>query len=260
MRIDAILYINLDRRTDRQQNMINLLTSYNVVSIARRVPGVDGSKLTPQTISKRDVTDQGIRDAFDDNAPVYMPLTRGGVGCALSHKRCYEYIVANEIGACLIFEDDIRLSNDFVAKLSALQPPDDYEVLFLGYHAIHTRGVNKLKRRFVKPHKAYGLFGYVVTLSGAKKLVQYVFPITQQIDSEIPKHFDKINAYAVRSDLVLVYSDPSALTTQFGTDIQHRLDSKLQTTLTNAQIVLISSIIILSIVITSMEMNKQKTR
>ena len=96
---------------------------------------------------------------------------------------------------------------------------DQTDVLFLGYHHAYFKKLTN--DYYVEPTKLFGLFGYIVTNAGAKKLLK-VFPITAQIDSEIPKHFDKINAYAVTNKYRLVFSDRSSVHTKFGTDIQIR--------------------------------------
>jgi len=224
MKIDKILYINLDRCTDRNNNMINLLNEHKLLNNSIRINAVDGKQLNKKDILLNDVSINGINDAYNFEQKVYIPLTVGGIGCALSHKKCYQYIVDNKIPYCLILEDDIHVDNDLIDKLEQLNPPNDFEILFLGYHSIHIKKhdivIKNNDYEYVKPIKAYGLFGYIVSYTGAKKLLDNVFPITQQIDSEIPKHFDKINVYAIKN--TFIYSDPSSIYTKFGTDIQIR--------------------------------------
>jgi GR25 family glycosyltransferase involved in LPS biosynthesis len=221
MFVDKILYINLQRRPDRNENVQKIVNDHGLNDITVRIDAVDGRGLTKDNISKDLITKEGIDDAFNSKQRVYVPLTIGGIGCALSHKKCYEYIVNNNIQKCLILEDDIRVDDKFVEKINSLEKivPKDFDMFFLGFHGAHA--LKQVSYDYFIPTRIYGLFGYIVTYEGAKKLLN-IFPITEQIDSEIPKSFDKIKAYSLHKVNAFIYSDPSATTTTFGTDIQIR--------------------------------------
>ena len=226
MIFDKILYINLDRRPDRNKNVIDQLTKLNWMEKTERIEAIDGNIIdysdNNNEITKY-VTPNGITDALNGKT-VYTTLTKGGIGCALSHRKCYENIVINNIKKCLILEDDCYIDNNIINKLNEIENnvPPNYDILFLGYHSAHIARLDNYDIYYIKPIKIYGLFGYIVTLDGAKKLLEYVFPITLQIDSEMPQHFDKINTYALTTKNTVIYSDRSALDTKFGTDIQIR--------------------------------------
>ena len=49
-------------------------------------------------------------------------------------------------------------------------------------------------KRVLNDH--YGTFGYIVSYSGAKKLLANVYPLTQQIDSYIISHTRALEAQA----------------------------------------------------------------
>ncbi len=171
------------------------------------------------------ITIAGKNDALNDNQQVYTYLTKGAIGCALSHKKTYEKIINDNIDVALILEDDITFDDKFNERMVVLEKkiPKNYDILFLGYSqaSIDHFDENYDLTDFTKPGKIYGLFGYIVTNQGAKKLLN-VFPITFQLDSEISNHFDKINVYAVAPKNRIILSDPSSIDTKFGTDIQIR--------------------------------------
>lgn len=212
MLFDAVLYINLDRRPDRNDHVKKLLLKHNLYDISTRIDAVDGNKLDLQNISPYLVTKQGIDDAMNGKK-LYTMLTKGGIGCALSHRKCYQYIVDNKINRCLVLEDDCYLDDDFNKKLRDLENniPADFDILFLGHHVAYTDYDYKNVFYFT-PNKIYGLFGYIITYKGASKLLEHVFPITKQIDTEIPYHFNKIKTYAITKNNAVVKSDPSAQT------------------------------------------------
>lgn len=223
MLFEKILYINLDRRNDRNVHMVEMLTENNLIEITKRIAGIDGKHLNLDNIDRNLITSKGIEDA-KNSKELYFPLTKGGIGCALSHKACYEYIVKNNINRCLILEDDCILVDNFNNKLNILEKKINninkyFDILFLGYHSSDVKQDINSDEFFVSG-KTYGLFGYIISYNAAKILLDHLFPIEKQIDTEIPYHFDKLKAYSVYPKYMLVESDPSSEFTKFGTDIQ----------------------------------------
>lgn len=221
--IDKVIYINLDKRDDRRRHMESLLKEHNLNQKAMRLSGVDGRKLNINKISSDLVTNSGKYDAVH-GTKVYVPLTMGGIGCALSHRKAYEMIINNKMDRALILEDDVYFDKKFGEKLKTLMgnlPTTDFDILFIGYHSAKNVVRVKNNNYFVIPQKVYGLFGYIVTQRGAQKLMN-VFPITWQIDTEISFHFNKMKVYATSPKHKIVFSDQSSIHTKFGTDIQIR--------------------------------------
>lgn len=226
--IDKIFYINLDRRPDRNTNVQNFLQQFNLQLIAQRISAVDGSKLNLDHVPKTIISEKGIHDAKDKSKKTGIPLTPGGIGCALSHRTVWEHIITQNLKSALILEDDIRVEQDFHNKLNKIMNSVkglDYDVLFLGYHPaslkyLDTKLINNM---FVRSPRTYGLFGYVVSKKGAEKLLK-IFPIDVQIDTAISEAILKhrLNVLLVRPDLRIITSDPSEDAKQFGTDIQSR--------------------------------------
>jgi GR25 family glycosyltransferase involved in LPS biosynthesis len=224
---DKIFYINLQHRKDRNQNVTDQLIKINKYNISERLDAVYGVNLNIQTLPSNLITDKGKEDALNDNQQLYTYLTKGAVGCALSHRKAYEKIIKDNIKAALILEDDITFDDNFNEKLKVLEKNIlidyvGYDILYLGYSSPSLYNNNvKINDYFMKPVVVYGLFGYIVTNNGAKKLLD-IFPITSQIDTEISNNFNKINAYIVTPENRIIFSDPSSIDTKFGTDIQVR--------------------------------------
>ena len=221
MLFDKILYINLLRRPDRNENIVKSLEYLKLFDMCERVDAVDGKKLKKENISPSLISSEGIIDAYNKDMRVYEPLTQGGIGCALSHKRVYQKIIDDKINRCLILEDDAKFDIDFSDKLKQIEKnvPQDFDILFLGYHVSYIR--KEENDYYFVPNKTYGLFGYIVSQEGAKKLLE-IFPLTYQIDTEISNNMGKFKAYCITPDYHTIYSDRSSVTTQFGTDIQVR--------------------------------------
>ena len=61
-----------------------------------------------------------------------VTLTRGGLGCALSHIQLWEHVVhTNE--TILVLEDDVRLSPSFQDMYSLLSLPKKFDLIYLSY-------------------------------------------------------------------------------------------------------------------------------
>ena len=112
------LLINLDRSTDRLERSAGLLSSYDIAF--HRVPAVDGRELSVETLSKI---------LAPDYSAYYKVLTASEVGCYLSHKKCWQYVIDQDLDYAVILEDDFSVSQD-VLKLkeyiAAITEPWDY--------------------------------------------------------------------------------------------------------------------------------------
>jgi GR25 family glycosyltransferase involved in LPS biosynthesis len=219
-----ILYINLDRRSDRNQNVINELTKidlYNENVI--RIPGVDWKTIDFTNLSRDIITETGIVNALDKNAPVYIPMTKGGIGVALAHRNAFLKVLELEDEYVLILEDDIHIVSDFKEKLNEyLKTIPTFDILFIGFHQI-IPNYNIMTEIYTQPYNIWGLFSYIINKKAATELLK-IFPINEQIDTEISKAFPFLNVYCLNYENRLIHSEGSSTTSEFGTDIQIRED------------------------------------
>lgn len=221
MLFDKIFYINLESRPDRNEHMIKLINKLNLHSITERVNAVDGSKLQDSEIEKY-ITRYGRQRIKDKNKRYGVDLTLGAIGCALSHRSVWNNIVDNNYNNTLILEDDVDIPDDFIEKYNKITPdiPHDYDIIFLGYHPTSDKYLYRDKQhKLLKTEKVFGLYGYIVSLNGARKLLE-MFPIDVQIDSVIGDYMDKLNVYLVEPTEQLINSVQSEYNTKFGTNIQ----------------------------------------
>lgn len=220
-----IIYINLEHRIDRLENVLKQISKINKNNNAIKINAIDGKTLNINNMSQSLVTQNGINDAINNNLSVGIPLTKGAIGCALSHREAYIKIINNNINAALIVEDDITIDEGIYKKLIDEiynDIPNDYDIIYLGYHNATIKYIyEKINNVFFRANIVYGLFGYIVTNNGAKKLLD-IFPISKQIDTEISLHFDTIKGYIVSPEKRIIFSDESDKNLKFGTDIQLR--------------------------------------
>lgn len=220
-----IIYINLKHRKDRLENVLKQILKIDKKNNAIKINAIDGRTLDVNNISQLLITQNGMDDAINNNLSVGIPLTRGAIGCALSHREAYIKIINDKINVALIVEDDITIDENKYKKVIDeiyINKPDDYDIIYLGYHDATIKYIyEKINDIIYRSNIVYGLFGYIVTNKGAKKLLN-IFPISRQIDTEISIHFDKINSYIVHPEKRIIFSDESDKNIKFGTDIQIR--------------------------------------
>ena len=147
-------------------------------------------------------------------------LTKGEIGCALSHLSIYKHMIVNEIQSAIIFEDDIYLDDDFQIVMNSIdKSPKNFDIILLGYHSDIDVNTEKKTRssywhqtKITPKYKcvrlvqlAYGTYGYLISLRGAKKLATQLKTITEPIDhyTGVDTH---INLYAL--DPRVIHQNP----------------------------------------------------
>ena len=97
-----VLYINLEKDIERRNFMEQQLKELGFEY--ERIPAVDGRVLSEIEVSELYDSQTSIKYNKKD-------LTRGEIGCALSHKKCHE--IARDYEYTLILEDDVALPKNF---------------------------------------------------------------------------------------------------------------------------------------------------
>jgi GR25 family glycosyltransferase involved in LPS biosynthesis len=121
-------------------------------------------------------------------------LASGKMGCYLSFMNLYEEIArAGGDELCVVFEDDIKLDDDFKAKLhDALQLlPADAEFSFIGWWAdgqhypqLKMQPVNEKWMR-ITSGIVWGNYGQLVNATGAAKMLDVMSEVKDNADEQI---------------------------------------------------------------------------
>lgn len=199
--------INLDRNQDR---LDSFLKQYSRCDLSdkqvRRLEAVDGQvipNLDHMTTAKAyteicEVEKSGYRTK-------HYQLTRGAVGCYLSHLHLYDMIADGKSPYGLIFEDDVDINPDIFKLLNKQLDtiPNDWDVLLLGCHCIvcdttPSAGYYDTERFFL-------LHCYMLKKEGARKLAHHLGGkrIAKQLDSEISDMISdgKLKVYCLKDSL-----------------------------------------------------------
>lgn len=107
MTFDRIFMINLVRRPERREKMEE---SFKEVGLqVEHVAAVDGNELTSEYLDEIGVKFlPGYTDPFQ-----HRPMTKGEIGCFLSHYLVWEQQVKDKLVEVLVLEDDIRFEPYF---------------------------------------------------------------------------------------------------------------------------------------------------
>ncbi|TNN70398.1 Procollagen galactosyltransferase 1 [Liparis tanakae] len=111
---DEVFMINLQRRTDRRERMMSALDKQGIT--CKVIAAVDG-----KATNISDIHTMGIHMLPGYNDPYHgRPLTKGELGCFLSHYNIWKEIVERRLETSLVIEDDLRFEIFFKRRLKNL--------------------------------------------------------------------------------------------------------------------------------------------
>ncbi|XP_053328841.1 inactive glycosyltransferase 25 family member 3 [Spea bombifrons] len=172
MAFDEIFLINLPRRPERRERMLRSL--YEQEISCRILNAVDGSALNSSEIKRMGVNLlPGFYDPFSGRT-----LTKGEVGCFLSHFQIWQEIVDRQLDATLVFEDDVRFGSFFKRKMVRLmdgvrRSQLDWDLIYIGRKQVTTDPEPPVADvpDLVVAGYSYWTLCYVISLQGAQKLL-----------------------------------------------------------------------------------------
>lgn len=202
---DEIYLINLDRRPDRLERFVNFFDNSDMKDMKLlRMNAVDGSEIDISRIPLSETAKGELKQIETTGfRSKHYQLTRGAIGCYLSHVKVWKDIVEKNHKNALIFEDDAKIPvnmNERIMK-SMKGVPDDWDVLLFGFHCKECKNMRTYRKvdRFILLHC------YAISYSGIIKMLKTnsLFPITQQIDSYMSELSPEIlNIYTVRNPII----------------------------------------------------------
>jgi len=184
----SIYYINLDKRPHKRFQIVAQLNPLkHLTSDIIRVSAIDGTRL--RSMEPQIVSGQGVADLSNPSKKFGLSLTKGAVGCAMSHKMIWEDVVQNKKKLVLVVEDDAVILPDFRKKISSLisELPPQWDILYLGSSQYTIE--KSISPHLARPSRIYGLFAYVINWQGAARLLNQCFPLHYQLDTELWTHF-----------------------------------------------------------------------
>jgi GR25 family glycosyltransferase involved in LPS biosynthesis len=213
--------INLAKNTDRMDHFNKNYAETDLASELpyQRLEAVNGHEIDVSMYVTPSVM-QGIQFIESTGRRTdHNQITKGMIGCYLSHLAVYRDALDNDVDYALIFEDDAIIDADLytnvihklINKHSKDQLiPNTWDIMLLGYMCLNCKEINA---EYKKVMNFYGLHGYLISKSGMEKLKD-LLPINNQIDLEMSRlaQEEKIDIYCLTT--------PKVKTGPFGTDLQ----------------------------------------
>lgn len=107
-----------------------------------------------------------------ENTNWKFDVTPGEIGCAISHYNSWKTLITDDVERALILEEDFK-SEIPLTELS--EPPKDYDIAYLGRWAIDYDSDIKLNEQWYIPSFSYNAQSYILTRTGANKILSYNF-------------------------------------------------------------------------------------
>nr|XP_040142329.1 inactive glycosyltransferase 25 family member 3 isoform X1 [Ictidomys tridecemlineatus] len=193
MGFDEVFVISLARRPNRRERMLSSLWEMEISG--RVVDAVDGRMLNSSILRSLGVDLlPGYQDPYSGRT-----LTKGEVGCFLSHYSIWEEVVARGLARVLVFEDDVRFQSNFRGRLKQLMEEVEarklpWDLIYLGRKQVNPEeevAVEGLPGLVVAGY-SYWTLAYTLSLAGARKLLASQ-PLHRMlpVDEFLPIMFDQ---------------------------------------------------------------------
>lgn len=131
-------------------------------------------------------------------------MTRGSIGCYLSHMKTYKAFLEGDKDYAIIFEDDVNIKNkNFISSINNIIPtlPNDWDIVLCGCvcYVCHKYKSYYDTKKFILLHS------YIINKEGAKKIYNHLdsIKINKQIDSELSDMLqdNKLKIYCLTNQL-----------------------------------------------------------
>ena len=212
--------INMTRNPERLTHFRSLYAASDLAKVpCSVVAAVDGKKLeVSKYVSDKAFTEitQAEESGF---RTMHYQLTRGAVGCYLSHLKAWRSVAVQKEPHAIVFEDDVAFGADVLMKTHAViaRLPPGWDLLLLGCICIRCNGAADDEVRNVQQY--WHMHGYVLTPAGAKRLLGMMDerPFEMQIDSELSRMATagKVAVYCV-TDTIASQNNGFSTTIQVG--------------------------------------------
>lgn len=178
---------NIDRRDAMERQLENANLNYQFI----------------EAVKGADLTDEQIKSKVQDYPDCL--LTKGEIGCALSHINIYQKMVNDSIEYALVLEDDAVVPENLEKTINELIQQDikQNRNVYLLSEVISYIENKKLHSNIYSAYHACGTHGYLINLKAAKKLLSVLNPIRYEADMWWIFRFRKyVNVYCLIPHLI----------------------------------------------------------
>jgi len=215
---DKVYVISLPKRLDRRERVSRILNGVDFDF----VDGIDGyQEIDIQELLKN----KELSSEFKD--PVGL-ITKGIVGCALSHRKAWKKFIDSKEDTAVFFEDDLMMTKDIFRQppgqkvtkdseytqyytdlLNEIDMLKDWDVIFMGKKMLSYPG-DMITKHIIRPsfgQAGWGAHSYILNKNSAKKLLKQYTPIEYAVDVFLETKIFDGTCYGVSPSLFRQESD-----------------------------------------------------
>lgn len=223
---EKIYCINLDNRSDRWQNCLDIFQKYNLNSCER----ISGVKI------------------LEEDFPYLDQKSKSQLGCALSFYRILKNAYDNEFKNVLIFEDDFyfiypKEKTEEILSNSIKDLPQEWDILYLGANVMYDFSNNPMssfKKHLFKLNSAYCTHSIGFSKKGISLIIDkfpneaiFIYEMLNNykaIDVFLSKDFCLKNFCFIPSEMICLQSASFSSIEDAYCDYSHDLIKKFENT------------------------------
>jgi GR25 family glycosyltransferase involved in LPS biosynthesis len=214
--LTKVSVINMDRNKARLDAVKKRYDMSDMKLPLERFSAIVGTSVNPADY----ITPSAIKELRETEENGYRTkhcqLTRGAIGCYLSHVELLKNIKPGEIH--LILEDDIIIVPNTMALVNETlyTAPRDWDMILLGYNSL--KGTSKINT-FVKVKSFWGMCAYLINYKGAQKFLK-------ETGKDFDCQIDSLMSWMASSEYLNIWAlqNPIMITNgAYETDIQNHV-------------------------------------
>lgn len=212
----TIYLINMAKSHDRYKRFKENIKKSDLSSVGfNRIEGVNGKSQNIKRLVSPEAYKRILESEKTNYRHYHYELTRGAVGCYLSHINVYKEVLRQRNKYAIIFEDDVRiLKPNLLEEINKILPtiPKDWDILLLGCVCFVCGKFSS----YYDVNRYFLMHGYIIKKSSAEKILHMIEnePIEQQIDAKFSDLAERglLKIYCLRNKLAVQWD--------MGTNIQ----------------------------------------
>jgi GR25 family glycosyltransferase involved in LPS biosynthesis len=218
--------INLPKNKERLEAITQIYNNSDLSVVPFiRFEAVNGKEIDVKPFVSERVNDGIVALDTTGERLYHSQITRGMVGCYLSHLEIYKKIQQSSKPYALILEDDAFFDSDIYQKgiRNLLQTiPPDWDIIMLGRMTFDPSHEVIDHESYLELRKFWGTYGYLINQTGANKMLTYAnIPIDDQIDAVMGKlsRENILNIYAPLPEYI-------KMNRTYGSEVQQNVTNK----------------------------------
>lgn len=163
-----------------------------------------------EAVYGKDLSDEELEILVKDYKNSY--LTKGEIGCVLSHQKIYKKMQEENIHHCLILEDDVIIkpeSKEFLQEMDEFLANKKNFICLLykaGEYAKNKKIILKGNMNFFEIRNIYRTHAYIITKDSAKTMLKINSPIILEADIwDAFQNLSFLKIYSLSKNLILSY-------------------------------------------------------